>query len=362
MKKSLFALPVIGLGLIALASCQGNTGDDLSRGRSDLTYFADDETGLLEHYKANFTDESNSVLLSTVSKEAKAEKEALKKKFDLEPTTSVETTTTSVETTTTSEEVTTTSSVTTTDEDGDSWYKIYLNTEYKSSLIRRKLSTINYKDEEIAIASFFEEYDDHIKTFTVSNLTFTDLIYSSEYSSIIAKLYDKEEGLGNLTLGNFETNTTEAWNKNISFEYARQYHNANENKEMSLEIVYLPTFVVRKYNNIIVLKTYIYVPVYTAFTVDGNEIIQDENGNISAVSSSIADINTVDFHFDSLGHLVAKEINHDVTTSTSGDATENTTNANKNNSTVVFWIILGSILGVAAVGGVIVFIIFKKKK
>jgi len=355
MKKSLLALPVIGLGLIALASCQGNTGDDLSRGRSDLTYFADDETGLLEHYKANFTDESNSVLLSTVSKEAKADKEALKKKFDLEPTTSEETTTTS-------EEVTTTSSVTTTDEDGDSWYKIYLNADYKSSLIRRKLSTINYKDEEVAIASFFEEYDDHIKTFTVSNLTFTNLIYSSEYSSIIAKLYDKEEGLGNLTLGDFETNTTAAWNKTISFDYARQYHNANENEEISLEIVYLPTFVVRKYNNIIVLKTYVYVPVYTAFTVDGDEIIQDENGKISVIPSSIEDINTVDFHFDSLGYLVAKEINQDVTTSTSGDATENTTNANKNNSTVVFWIILGSILGVAAVGGVVVFIIFKKKK
>ena len=32
-----------------------------------------------------------------------------------------------------------------------------------------------------------------------------------------------------------------------------------------------------------------------------------------------------------------------------------------NNSTKVFWIILGVILGVAAVGGVIVFFVFRKK-
>ena len=323
MKKSLLALPVLGLGVLALASCQSTTGDDLTKGRSDLAYFADDTTGILEHYNATFTDTTGSVLLSTVSKKAK--EEASKKTKYLETSSPVETSTD--ETLTTTEEVTTT-------EDGDSWYKIFINEAFK-------------------------DYRDNLKYFNVSNLTLTDLIYSSETSSILSCLYSSDEGIGNLTLGEFETDTTESWVKSVQFDNAKEYYDKHNDAEFKLEVVYLPTLVVRKYNNMIVLRSYLYVPVYSTITVGGKELVKNDD-TVELENSSVAEVKTVEFNFNSNGLLNVKSDAPIEETTTTTDNSSEAGNTN-NNSTKVFWIILGVILGVAAVGGVIVFFVFRKK-
>ena len=335
MKKSLLALPVLGLGVLALASCQSTTGDDLTKGRSDLAYFADDTTGILEHYNATFTDTTGSVLLSTVSKKAK--EEASKKTKYLETSSPVDTSTD--ETSTTTEEVTTT-------EDGDSWYKIFIATDYESSLIKREITSIpvNSSDNMISINEAFKDYRDNLKYFNVSNLTLTDLIYSSETSSILSCLYSSDEGIGNLTLGEFETDTTESWVKTVQFDNAKEYYDKHNDAEFKLEVVYLPTLVVRKYSTI---------------TVGGKELVKNDD-TVELENSSVAEVKTVEFNFNSNGLLNVKSDApiEETTTTTENSSEAGNTN---NNSTKVFWIILGVILGVAAVGGVIVFFVFRKK-
>lgn len=350
MKKSLLALPVLGLGVLALASCQSTTGDDLTKGRSDLAYFADDTTGILEHYNATFTDTTGSVLLSTVSKKAK--EEATKKTKYLGTSSPVDTSTD--ETLTTTEEVTTT-------EDGDSWYKIFIATDYESSLIKREITSIpvNSSDNMISINEAFKDYRDNLKYFNVSNLTLTDLIYSSETSSILSCLYSSDEGIGNLTLGEFETDTTESWVKSVQFDNAKEYYDKHNDAEFKLEVVYLPTLVVRKYNNMIVLRSYLYVPVYSTITVGGKELVKNDD-TVELENSSVAEVKTVEFNFNSNGLLNVKSDAPIEETTTTTDNSSEVGNTN-NNSTKVFWIILGVILGVAAVGGVIVFFVFRKK-
>ena len=109
----------------------------------------------------------------------------------------------------------------------------------------------------------------------------------------------------------------------------------------------------------IVLRSYLYVPVYSTITVGGKELVKNDD-TVELENSSVAEVKTVEFNFNSNGLLNVKSDAPIEETTTTTDNSSEAGNTN-NNSTKVFWIILGVILGVAAVGGVIVFFVFRKK-
>lgn len=290
MKKNLLALPIIGILGLTIVGCTSKTSDDLSTQRSDLESMAT-ATSIFEKYNTTFTDETGLYLCQAA---VEAKRDSL---------------TTSTTLGDKEEEAIT-----------EDHYAIYIDKDYTNSLIKRTISTVKVNDKEYTINEVFNEYNDYIKTITISSLEYNNYIYSSEKSTILSALYDNTYGITTLTLGDFTTNTTSSWAKSADFNSAYQYYKDNKTAEINLEVVYLPVFVKRVYSNREILKSYLFVPVYMTFVTNGNEIYKTSDGKYQTKTSTISSVEAVDFEFDSNGSIKSS-IAADTTTSTSTSTT-----------------------------------------
>ena len=273
MKKNLLALPIIGILGLSIVGCTSKTSDDLSTQRSDLEQMSG-ETTIFETYNTTFTDE-NGLYLSQAAVEAK--------KSSLTTSTTIED----------KEEPALT----------EDHFAIYVDKNYSDSLIKRTISSVKVDNKEYSFNEAFKELNDYIKSVSISSLEYNNYIYTSEKSSILSALYDNTYGIATLKLGDFETNTTTSWAKNVDFSSAYEYYKENTSAEINLEIVYLPVFVKRVYSNREILKSYLFVPVYMTFVTNGSEIYKTSAGKYETKTSTISTVKSVDFEFDSNGSI-----------------------------------------------------------
>jgi hypothetical protein len=161
-------------------------------------------------------------------------------------------------------------------------YELYVGTTASSTLF-----TYNYD-----LTSMLEAYKSNNKTATVNALamemTSSATMYSSEKSAVIAQAYSKTTGVSSvLTDVSFVVELQSAWSTTISTTNAYKAFK-DDNKTVSLSIVYMPIYVQHYYKSQIVLKEYVFLPVHISFTTsDGLELVDGEwvTSTISTISS-----------------------------------------------------------------------------
>ena len=171
------------------------------------------------------------------------------------------------------------------------YYDIYL----KSDNVEASLFT--YK---INFGEIFDEDKDYYKNgkfkhIYAETIQFSDIIRSNERSSIMSELYNKEYGIKNILKEDI-INIGNTWSEEFDAEYVYDYYKTEEENEVYFEIVYLPFYVVRTYDDQPILEAYGLHPIYAAFVnQDGYEIIGKKT--VSENKSITRDYPNVDIIF-----------------------------------------------------------------
>ncbi len=243
MKKKL-GLLFLTFGLVALAGCSGGTNEDLSVLRSDTP-----SQELIDKYKlADLTNDNKKVVFS----------------------------------------------------DENSQYTIYAATDTQNTLFVK----------ENDVTTFFDEHPDKVDSSTVAPMYFdssVNQIYSSEASEILSALYNEDQGISKLTYGiDSSLILTDAnFNKTVSFKAATLAYKEAKNT-ITVDTLYLPTFVVRKLNGVEILRKYIFLPVYYEVTYNGKVIKLDEEDSKKYVlsDSNISTFPKLSIQFDEHNYII----------------------------------------------------------
>ena len=181
------------------------------------------------------------------------------------------------------------------------YYTAYVSNDIKSSAF---VYSINIDND-------FETLGTRVQSYTASSLFFrtSSGIYDSETSAVAAKLYDTEKGLHQYNdLFDFEVSTISAlaFGKSAKGAY-KAYQDGNRN--ITVDIVYVPTFVVRNYGEKNmqkqkILEKVVFAPIYCQYTTNDKEI--DFDGNLS--ESKVKSINKIDIKFDDKYVSTGKEV------------------------------------------------------
>ena len=244
MKKKLISAICASAALMTLASCSSSTDVDLTTIRSDID--AVDLTYVKDKYNLNFI-------------------------YDLDNNANRLDTTVEIDS-------------------GTDYYAVYVNKNLADSAFVYSYNI----DEDL------NNLGDRIQYYTVNALTFqtSNSIYDSEVSSIATALYNSEHGLHQYNDDfAFEVNTLAALSFNKSAADAKAAYN-NGKRNVTLNIVYVPTFVVRNYgadgNKQKILQKVVFAPIYSCYSSEGKEI--SENGEL--IDSKISSIQTKEIVFD----------------------------------------------------------------
>ena len=166
-------------------------------------------------------------------------------------------------------------------------YELYVAKDAKNSLF-----TYNYDLTEY----FGSKNGKNNKTATVSALAMEmedgALLYDSEASNILSAAYSDITGVSSvLTDATFKVQSLSKWTKSVSTTKAYKAFK-NDNKSVSLSIVYMPVYVRHYVKTQVVLNEYVFLPVYITFqTTDGLELIDGEwkTSTISSISTVALD-------------------------------------------------------------------------
>lgn len=148
------------------------------------------------------------------------------------------------------------------------YYDIYLASDVEGSLF-----TYQY--------DFGKEFDnkkdyyasDKFKNVSAKTIQFSDIIRSNERSGIMSELYNKNYGIKTI-LDEEIINVGNTWNEEFDAESVYSYYKAAEENEVYFEIIYLPFYVERTYDDQVILEAYGLHPIYAAFVnQDGYEIL-----------------------------------------------------------------------------------------
>ncbi len=185
--------------------------------------------------------------------------------------------------------------------DDEDYYTAYVSNDIASTAFVYSMNI----DNDI------KELGTRVQAYNFNSLFFrtSSGIYDSEASQIAAKLYDTEKGLHQYNdLFDFEVNTVSSLAFTKSAKGAvKAYENGS--RDITVDIVYVPTFVVRNYGekNLQkqkILQKVVFAPIYCQLTTNGQEI--DNDGNLSA--SKISSIKKVNFDFDESYVATGKEV------------------------------------------------------
>lgn len=235
IKKILGVLSIISLGLVALSSC-GGASEDLSYNRK-----ATPSASSIEKYNLDFNSETGSLLFEKDN------------------------------------------------------YSLYLATDAKASLVTHTIDVLELKD--LDGNNLVETEGTKLRNINSNTLVFSDgtsSLYTSEVSQFVNMLYDGTDGAGKVlttdTLG-FTPDLKASWMKTSDLKSAYEYYNNNNLSELKLEIVYLPTYFVRKNEDNVVMEQYILAPIYMTYTTENSskEIVNGElvDSKISSIKKSV---------------------------------------------------------------------------
>ena len=250
MKKKVISVAVGLIALVTLASCSSSSDGDLTIVRSDLAL---DLAEVKDKYKLNF--------IYDLANEAKR----LDSSVDIN--------------------------------DDSDYYTVYVSNDVENSAFVYSVD----------ISEDLKSLEKRVQNYTVNSLTFktSNGIYDSEVTSIASKIYDSTTGLNQ-----FKFAASDADNLNVytgtSLAYAESAKGAvaaykNGNTSISLDIVYVPTFVVRNYGEKNmqkqkILEKVIFAPIYAQYTTNGQKI----NTDGTLVASRISFYNKIDIVFDDI--------------------------------------------------------------
>lgn len=251
MKKKLIFSLIAATSLFSLASCSGSSNEDLTVIRSDKDSL--DLSLVKDKYKLNFIDDLNN-LASRLDKTQELD-------------------------------------------EGQDYYAIYTPNNITECAYVYQVSV----DSDLA------ELGERVQNYSYNALTFktANNIYTSEESEIASKLYNSDNGLHQYNDSfQFEVNTLAALSFNITAKHALTAYN-NGARDITLNIVYVPTYVVRNYgkdsNKQHILEKVLFAPIYACYESNGKEINID--GDL--VDSKISTLSKIDFSFE--GNYVSTE-------------------------------------------------------
>lgn len=233
-KKILGVLSIIALSLVSLSSCGGES-EDLSRNRQAII-----SSSTAEKYNLNFNNENGSLLVEKDN------------------------------------------------------YSLYLATDVKASLVTYTVDVLQLKD--LDGNNLVETEGEKLRNINSKTLVFSEglsALYTSEVTQYINMLYDGTDGVGKVltrdSLG-FNPDLKPSWTKTSDLKTAYEYYKNNDLSELKLEIVYLPTYFVRKNEGIVVMEQHILAPIYMTYTTENSskEIVNGElvDSNISSIKKS----------------------------------------------------------------------------
>lgn len=251
MKKKLIFSAIAAMSLFTLASCSGGTNEDLTVIRSDKDSL--DLSLVKDKYKLNFIDDLNNLATR------------LNNTSELD--------------------------------EGSDYYAIYAPKNIEECAFVYSTN----------IDSDLESLGGRVKNYTFDALTFktANNIYESEKSEIASQLYNSENGLNQFNdKFAFDVNTLASLTFNINADVAVSAYN-NNNRGITLDVVYVPTYVVRNYakdsNKQHILEKVLFAPIYACYESNGKLINSD--GNLE--DSKISTLPRVEFAFE--GSYVSTE-------------------------------------------------------
>lgn len=177
-------------------------------------------------------------------------------------------------------------------------YSIYVAKDIKASLFTNQIDVLAIKD--INDKNLVENDGDKLRNITSQSLVFSDgtsALYTTEITQYLNLFYNTTDGIAKLAnseyLG-FTPDYSVSWTKTSDLKTPYEYYKNNNLTELKCNVVYIPTYFVRKNNGNIVLEQYIITPIYTAYTYSNGET---EIINGEAKSSTIKDIKKVSLKF-----------------------------------------------------------------
>ena len=236
-KKIFGVVSLVALGAISLVSCTGN-GEDLSVTRRATP---SDETKKL--YNLDFTSENSTEIYTSDT------------------------------------------------------YSIYAAKDIKASLFYNEIDVVSLKDKNDN--NLFDTDGEKLRNINSQSLVFSDgtsALYSTEISQYVNLLYGSDgisEKLKRTDL-DFTPDYSASWTKTSDLKTPYEYYVNNGLTELRCDIVYLPTYFVRKNNGNVVLEQYIITPIYTAYTYSNGEM---EIVNGEGKKSSIKNLKKVSLKF-----------------------------------------------------------------
>ena len=254
MKKKVISVTVGLVALATLAACSSSSDGDLTIVRSDLAL---DLSEVKDKYNLDFIYDLNN----------KAKR--LDSTVDL-------------------------------DESAD-YYTAYVSNDIKSTAF---VYSINIDND-------LETLGERVQSYAIKSLLFrtSSSIYESEQAQVAAKLFDTEKGLHQYNdLFDFEINTVSSLAFTKSAKGAVKAYQAGS-RDITVDVVYVPTFVVRNYGEKNmqkqkILEKVVFAPIYCQLTTGGKEI--DTDGTL--VDSKISSINSVSIEFDENYVATGKEV------------------------------------------------------
>ena len=147
-------------------------------------------------------------------------------------------------------------------------YDIYLASNVESSLFTYRIDFNEIFDKN---KDYYKE--GKFKHINAKTIQFSDFIRSNERSGIMSELYNKNYGIKTI-LDEEIINVGNTWNEEFDADYVYDYYKAADENEVYFDIVYLPFYVVRIYDEHPILEAYGLHPIYAAFVnQDGYEIL-----------------------------------------------------------------------------------------
>ena len=194
-----------------------------------------------------------------------------------------------------------------------SYYDVYIAEDYTSSLLRY---TINIEDLK-------KDIDDDItkrklKSIPVNSLLFASGLYADEQTAFIKEIYNSSYGITSKTKNEDKTYTLNydfgftvdsnvSWNRTVDAKYLTEAY-IDGKTNLSLQVIYLPVYLVRTYKSNQIAKFYTLLPINEAIVCEGKKVVAPtEKGTKYSLEDYTISAKDVDFTFTEEGLLIPSE-------------------------------------------------------
>lgn len=175
-------------------------------------------------------------------------------------------------------------------------YSIYAAKDMKASLFVNEIDVVSLKDKNDN--NLFDTDGEKLRSINTQSLVFSDgtsALYTTEVTQYVNLLYGSEALPKKLDSElAFVPDYSASWTKTSNLKTPYEFYIDNNLTELKCDVVYLPTYFIRKNNGNVVLEQYVITPIYTTYTYSNGEM---EIVNGEAKASTIKDIKKVSLKF-----------------------------------------------------------------